>query len=215
MELKMCNLKLLSVGLILCSVFCANAEAKLYKWVDDNGTTHYGETIPPEYASKDATQLNSKGFVEKRIEKLTPEERHAKQEGETKKYADQQAALETKRRDIALLSTFSNEKEIDDARKRGTQQVEARIDSVKTMLDSAQGTLAFHLKEKDDLTRQNKKIDPTLTEDIVEDQAKVDKLQMEQAQNEKELASVKARFDADKLRYRELKGAGPGNPAKK
>jgi chromosome segregation ATPase len=202
------KLKLLSTGLILCSLISANVEAKLYKWVDDNGTTHYGETIPPEYANKDATQLNSKGIVEKRIEKLTPEEKHAKKEDEAKKNADQQAALESKRRDIALLSTFSNEKEIDDARKRSTQQVEARIDSVKTMLDSAQGALAGHLKEKEDLTRQNKKIDPTLTEDIVEDHAKVDKLQMDLAQNEKELASVKARFDADKSRYRELKGAG-------
>ncbi len=210
----MLKLKLFSSGLVLCCVISANVEAKLYKWVDDNGTTHYGETIPPEYANKDATQLNDKGFVEKRIEKLTPEEKHAKKEDEAKKIADQQAALESKRRDSALLSTFSNEKEIDDARKRSTQQVEARIDSVKTMLESAQGTLAGHLKEKDDLTRQNKKIDPTLTEDIAEDQAKVDKLQMEQAQNDKELATVKARFDADKLRYRELKGTSPANPAK-
>jgi uncharacterized membrane-anchored protein YhcB (DUF1043 family) len=113
-----------------------------------------------------------------------------------------------------LLSTFSNEKEIDDARKRSTQQVEARIDSVKTMLDSAQGALAGHLKEKDDLTRQNKKIDPTLNDDIAEDQARVAKFQMEQTQNDKELATVKARFDADKVRYRELKSASPTNPAK-
>jgi hypothetical protein len=208
------NFKLLSMGLMLCSALCTNAEAKLYKWVDDNGTTHYGETIPPEYANKDATQLNDKGFVEKRIEKLTPEEKHAKQEDEAKKNANQQASIESKRRDTALLSTFSNEKEIDDARKRSTQQVEARIDSVKTMLDSAQGALAGHFKEKEDLTRQNKKIDPTLIEDIAEDQAKVEKLQTEQAQNEKELATVKARFDADKLRYRELKSASPTNPGK-
>jgi chromosome segregation ATPase len=202
------------MGLMLCSVFCINAEAKLFKWVDDNGTTHYGETIPPEYANKDATKLNDKGFVEKRVEKLTPEEKRAKQEEEAKKNANQQTMLETKRRDTALLSTFSNEKEIDDARKRGTQQVEARIDSVKTMLDSAEATLAGHQKEKEGLIKQNKKIDPTLTEDIAEDQAKVDKLQIEQTQNEKELASVKARFDADKSRYRELKSTGPASPAK-
>jgi hypothetical protein len=203
------------MGLMLCSVFCINAEAKLFKWVDDNGTTHYGETIPPEYANKDATKLNDKGFVEKRIEKLTPEEKRAKQEEEAKKSANQQNILETKRRDTALLSTFSNEKEIDDARKRGTQQVEARIDSVKTMLDSAEATLASHLKEKEGMIKQNKKIDPTLTEDIAEDQVKVEKLQMEQTQNEKEMAAVKARFDADKSRYRELKSAGTASPAKK
>ena len=31
--------------------------AKLYKWVDDNGTTHYGETVPPEYANSNASVL--------------------------------------------------------------------------------------------------------------------------------------------------------------
>jgi hypothetical protein len=79
------NLKLLSAGLVLCSALCSNAEAKLFKWVDDNGTTHYGETIPPEYANKDATQLNDKGFVERRIEKLTSEEKQAKQQDDAKK----------------------------------------------------------------------------------------------------------------------------------
>lgn len=200
------KLKLLGVGLVICAVFSASAEAKLYKWVDDNGTTHYGETIPPEYANKDTTQLNDKGFVEKRTEKISPEVRRAKESDDAKKNSEQQASIESRRRDSALLSTYSNEKEIDEASKRSTLQVEARIDSVKTLLEIAQGNLAGHLKEKDDSLKQNKKIDPTLTQDIAEDQAKIDKLQAEQVQNEKELATVKARFEADKLRYRELKG---------
>ena len=44
---------LLSVAALLAAV-SLNAEAKLYKWVDENGTTHYGETIPPKYANRNA-----------------------------------------------------------------------------------------------------------------------------------------------------------------
>ena len=199
------KIKLLGLGLFLFGAFSISAEAKLFKWVDDNGTTHYGETIPPEYANKDTTQIDDKGFEGKRVDKLTPEQKRAKADADAKKNADQQATVEAKRRDAALLSTFSNEKEIDDASKRSSLQVEARIDSVKTMLEIAQGNLAGHLKEKENFVNQNKPIDPSLTQDISEDHARIEKLQTEQVQNEKELATVKARFEADKLRYRELK----------
>ena len=210
----MLKTKLLGVGLVLCGALCANAEAKLYKWVDDNGTTHYGETIPPEYANKDATKFSDKGRVEQRIEKLTPEERRAKEAEDVKKNAAQQVAIEAKRRDSALLNTFSNENEIDLSRDRGLQQVEARINSITTMLKSAQDSLVEHQNEQDGLLKQGKKIPKSLLEDVAESEARVAKLQKELAQNQQELANLKARFEADKLRYRELKG-GNASPAKK
>lgn len=202
----MLNTKWLGVGLLLCGAICSNAEAKLFKWVDDNGTTHYGETMPPEYANKDATKLSDKGRVEQRIEKLTPEEQRARETEETKKKAVQQAAIEAKRRDSALLNTFSNEKEIDLSRDRGLQQVEARISSITTMLKSAQDSLAEHFREKEGLLKQGKSLPKSLLDDIADSEFRVAKQQKELAQNQQELANLKARFEADKLRYRELKG---------
>lgn len=196
----------LSGVVVFCAVFAFNVEAKLYKWVDDNGTTHYGETIPPEYANKDATRFNDKGRIDKRIDKLTPEEQRAKAAEDAKKKVEQQAAIEAKRKDTALLSTFSNEKEIDLSRDRNSQQVEARINSINTMLKTARDSRNNHLKERTGLQQQNKPIPKSLVDDINEDDAKVAKLEKDLAQNEQELAAVKARFEADKLRYRELKG---------
>jgi len=201
----MLNTKWLGVGLVLCGALCTNAEAKLYKWVDDNGTTHYGETIPPEYANKDATRFSDKGRVEKRIEKLTPEEQRAKEAAEEKKKAEQQVAMETKRRDTALLSTYSNESEIDLARDRGLQQVEARINSFNTMLLSAKDSLLGLNKERDDILKQNRKIPKSLEDDVAEANVRIEKVQKDLAQSEQERANVKAKFEADKLRYRELK----------
>ena len=206
--------KWLGAGLVLCGALCANAEAKLFKWVDDNGTTHYGETIPPEYANKDATRLSDKGRVEKHIEKLTPEEQRARDAEDAKKNAAQQVAIESKRKDTALLSTFSNENEIDLARDRGLQQVEARINSFTTMLKSAQDSLVALRKEQDGLVKQGRKIPKSLLEDIDEGEARVAKIQKDLTQSEQESANVKARFEADKLRYRELRG-GTASTAKK
>ena len=59
--------KFLIASTVFIAAFSISAEAKLYKWVDKNGTTHYGETIPPEYADRDTKELN-KGRVIDRSE---------------------------------------------------------------------------------------------------------------------------------------------------
>jgi hypothetical protein len=198
--------KLLGLGLVLCGAFCTSAEAKLFKWIDDSGVTHYGETIPPEYANKDATRLSDKGRVEKHIDRLTPEEKQAKEAAVAKKNADQQASIEAKRRDAALLGSFSNEKEIDLARDRALQQVQARVDSYTTMTKSAQDSLAGLRKEQADKEKLGRKIPKSLLEDIAEGEARVAKTQKDLTQSEQEMINVKARFEADKVRFRELKG---------
>ena len=188
----------------LCAAFCFNAEAKLYKWVDENGTTHYGETIPPEYAGRDAKKLE-KGRVVDRNDTFDS----AKQNAAKKETAEDKAAFEARRHDEALLNSYSNEKEIDLARDRNLLQVEARINSYSTLLKSAQATLADLHKESDALTQKGRKIPPSLTEDLTEAEARVAKLQKDLDMSQKESDAVKARYEADKQRYRELKGVSP------
>ena len=193
--------KILGATLVLCAVFSANVEAKLYKWVDDKGETHYGEVIPPEYAAKNKVQFDDKGRVIKEKEKRTD----ADSTGSANKTAEQKAVIEQRRKDKALLSTYSNEKEIDLARGRNLQQVEARINSIRTMQQSAQESLDNFRKEASAIAA-GKKIPASLQADIAAAENKMAKLKLElDAANEK-AASVRANFDADKARYRELTG---------
>lgn len=202
----MIDSKLLFGAAALCALVSLNAEAKLYKWVDENGTTHYGETIPPEYANREAMKLE-KGRLEKREDSSKDDKRKAVSNEDP---AVEKARIEAERRDNALLNTYSNEKEIDLARDRNLLQVEARVNSYTTMLKSAQTTLDGLRQENDALTKQGKKIPASLTEDIVEGEALVAKRQKELDTSNKEVATVKARYEADKQRYRELKGMSPG-----
>lgn len=195
----MIDSKLLMSAAALCAAVSLNAEAKLFKWVDNNGTTHYGETIPPEYANKDAVKLE-KGRIEKR------EDKNATQKAAVKDPAAEKARIEAERHDNALINTYSSEKEIDLARDRNLQQVEARTGSFSTLLKSAQENQVALQKEAEGLTKQGRKIPKSLEEDLVEAQTRVDKMQTDLNNSLKESEAVKARYEADKVRYRELKG---------
>lgn len=201
----MTQLKLIAV-FIAGIAFSFPVAAKMYKWVDDKGTTHYGETIPPEYAHKDRSELDKSGRVIEKKEVLTPEERRAGEEADAKKRADDEAALERKRRDKALVNTYSNEKEIDLARNRNLQQVEARINSVNSQLKMAEGNLAGLKKEADGYNAAGKKVPASLQEDLHESQARLSKLQQDMEKAKAEKAALDARYDADKARYKELTG---------
>lgn len=192
----------LAAGLAICAVFSMTAEAKLYKWVDDKGETHYGEVIPPEYADRDRIQLD-KGREVRETKKKNAST------GASKNTTEEDAAIEQRRKDKALLNTYSNEKEIDLARNRNLQQVNARIDSIQLMQKSAREALDSYVKEADSFTKAGRKIPVSLQSDIAEAKDRVATLQQDLAQAQEKAASVKASFEADKVRYRELTGTAP------
>lgn len=196
----------LFVALVIGMTFSLPVTAKMYKWVDDKGVTHYGETIPPEYAHRDREELNKAGRVVEKKEVLTPEERHARELEDIKKREDEEAALEQKRRDKALLNTYSGAKEIDLARVRNLQQVEARLNSISSQLKMADDKLIGLQKEADGYTGAGKKIPASLQDDLQESQARLTKLQQDLEKSRAEKAAVEARYDADKARYKELTG---------
>ncbi len=198
--------KLVVTSAALCAAFCFNAEAKLYKWVDKDGTTHYGETIPPEYADREAKKLEKGRLVDRKdtFDNL-------KQNAPKEEPAADKAAIEAKRHDNALLDSYSNEKEIDLARDRNLLQIEARINSYTTLLKTAQATLDDLHKESDARTKNGQKIPQSLTDDIAASEARVASLKKDLDSSQKEAEAMKARYEADKQRFRELKGLPSGD----
>jgi hypothetical protein len=201
----MIDSKLLFCAAALCAAVSLNAEAKLYKWVDENGTTHYGEVIPPEYANREAKKLE-KGRVTERKDTFES----AKQKTTKTEAVEDKATVEARRRDEALMASYSNEQEIDLARDRALTQVDARINSYTVLLKSAQATLDDLHKESDSFTQKGRKIPASLTEDIANAEARVVKLQKDLDTSQKDAEAVKARYEADKQRYRQLKGQSGG-----
>jgi hypothetical protein len=199
------KLKLLA-ALAVGITFSLPVAAKMYKWVDDKGTTHYGETIPPEYANKNRTELDKAGRVVDKKEVLSTEARRANEQMEAKKRVEEEAALESKRRDKALVNTYSNEKEIDLARSRNLQQIEARVNSISSQVKTANDNLLAFQKESGVLTKAGKPIPQTLKDDLQESQARLNKLKQDLEKANAEKTAIEARYDSDKARYKELTG---------
>lgn len=192
----MTKAKVLATVLALYATCSMGAEAKLKKWVDEKGEVHYGDVIPPEYANKDRVLLDNKG---RQVKQKSEEDVAASN-------ADRKAALEKSRKDHALLNTYSNEKEIDLARDRNLQQVQARIEGIRLMQKSAQESLDGFQQESASLKNAGKPLPASLLSDIKGAEDKIAKLKQDLVTaNEKE-ASVRASYEADKLRYRELTG---------
>lgn len=193
----MINFKLLASILAAYCLFSATAEAKLFKWVDEKGETHYGEVIPPEYAGQEKAQFEKGRKIQIKAEK----EDALKEE---KQAEEKRAALEQRRKDLALVNTYSNEGEIDLARDRNLQQVEARINGIQMLLKTAQDNLDNFRKEEAVATKAGKQVHESLKADIAQAEKKLEKLNEELSSAQQKEAEIRAVFEADKVRYREL-----------
>ncbi|MBI2313030.1 MAG: DUF4124 domain-containing protein [Betaproteobacteria bacterium] len=175
---------LLAAG--LAAGLAAPAAAALQKCVDDKGKTHYYDRVaPPECVGKPTTQMTNKGVVIKKTEgALSPEQQKAKEEEVLQSKAEAQKLKDQQRRDKALLNTYTSEKEIDLAMNRNLEPIDVAIKSIEPRLKNAEDKLA---KTKD-----------------ADAEREVQRLKSEIAQKQQDKARIKARFESDKERYREL-----------
>jgi len=196
----------LLIVLITGVTFCSPVSAKMYKWVDDQGTTHYGQTIPPEYAGKDRQILNKSGVIIKTQDVLTPEERRAKESELNKMRTDEDEARDRRRYDKSLTDTYSSVDEIELSRSRNLQQVDARINSINSQLKMANNNLLGFQKDVGNRSKAGGNIPASLRDDLKEAQERVHHLQQDLEKYKAEKQAVQARYDADKARYKELTG---------
>lgn len=155
--------------------------AGTYRWVDEQGRVHYGDSIPPQYAGRGHTELNAQGRVIKRVDKAQSGEAARKErEAEARRKAEEaRVERESQRRDNALLATYSRVEELDLARKRALDQEQSLLTTLESLRKSSASTA--EIKYLDSL------------------------IKMRQAS----LASLKAKFDADRARYLELTAHRP------
>ena len=59
--LILCAITLLASPGLAAAASPANGGRTVYKWVDEQGITHYGDHIPPEYAAQEQHVMNAQG----------------------------------------------------------------------------------------------------------------------------------------------------------
>ncbi len=193
----------------------ANAQSdkqkKTYRWVDKNGQVHYGDSVPAEYAEQDRDVLNKQGLPVGREEgTITPEEAAAKA-AEDKAARDEQ---KRKLRDRVLLQTYQSTKELEALR-------DNRLDLVDAQLTIQEQSLSNLRAQRKQIERQASRFAPMnqdtgappMPDEVVADlERSANDIQTQEANLEKrrqERESIRLNFEADILRYQELRSIKP------
>jgi len=178
---------------------------KLYKWVDEQGVTHYGDQIPPEYATQERQVINSQGIELDHLEAQKSPEQLA-EEDKRKQEAQQRAHSDKK-----LLSTYSSVQDIQRLRDQRLNHLSDQIKVTTQFLESLNGKMtklrSASMGYKPYSGDANA---PPMPDQMAEDLVRVgnDIRTQEENLREKraEAASMSQQFDSDIARYRELKG---------
>lgn len=188
---------------MLC--FSSTVLANTYKWVDEHGKTHYGDTIPAQYAGQGTSEMDKKGLIIKKTPAaLSPDQRKAQEDALASQKAEALKVMERSRKDKALLNTYSTEQEIDMARDRNLTQIDLAAQSDQVRQKSAQTRLTKFRNQSYDLIRAKKAVSAELKQDIENAEKEVAQINATLRQHLQNKEAARTRFEGDKTRYRDL-----------
>jgi hypothetical protein len=177
---------------------------KVYKWVDNQGVTHYGDHIPPEYATQEGHVVNGQGIEVERLE--------AQKSPEQLALADQMKLEEEQRasRDKNLLNTYVSVQEIEHLRDQRltllTDQIKVTSQFLETLNGKMKKLRAASMRFKPYSADPDA---PPMSDQVAEDLVRVANDTRTQQENLREKraeeATMSKQFESDIARFKELK----------
>ena len=179
--------------------------AKIFKWVDEKGVTHYGESIPPEYKDQAATEMSKHGLTVRKLDAAATgnEARKAAEEKAIKDREEKQRAFEQRRRDMALMNTYTSAREIDEHRERTLQVPIQTLKGLEPRLKKAKDRLTSLQSQAAALTAKGKSAEG-LDQDIADEQVEIQNIKADMDRSQAQIDAIKLKFEADKKRFMEL-----------
>lgn len=205
-------MKFLKAAILL--FFCLSAgiaaaqKAKLYRWVDEEGVVHYGDSIPARYAEIERQVVNEHGITVDVMRAKKTEEELA--EDARLEELRVEAELQ-RRRDQALLATYLTIDEIVMHRDRRVELFQAQARVTELYLRNLQRRMETLREEASKFRPYSEDpeaplIDPDLADDIQSTKETIARHEQNLDKYETDEESIVARFDGDIDRFKELKG---------
>jgi hypothetical protein len=199
-----------SVGVAAPSTPKASQKGIAYRWVDEAGVVHYGDNVPPQYADKDRSLLNGQGVEVGHIEgERTPEQMKAEQ-------AARAAALAQKQHDHFLITTYPSVKDIEALRDERLEQLKGQRVAAEQYVESLRARLATLQTRAESYAPYSsspgaRRMPDDLAENLVRTVNELRAQSAAFASKNAEEAQLRAQFQADIERYRELHAVHSSN----
>ncbi len=206
-----------TVLLLLCAVvapaLAQEVPQRMYKCVDARGKTYYTQVPPPECLGRDTQELNKSGTLIRKnpaVIPLSPAQEQAREAERKKKIEDEERSKEDRRKNLALLNTYSSEKDIEDARTRALTEAQGAIEDTERRIEGAQKRHQELEAEKEFYVK--KPMPFKLKQEIANNDIEIQNQIVLLDAKKKEISTINAKYDEDKRRYVELtsgKAAAP------
>lgn len=186
--------------------------SKLYRWTDDKGVVHYGDSIPPEYAKNERNVLNNQGVkVGFEEGEISPERRAEMQRQAAEAEKEKAKRADADRRDKMLLETYLSVGDIEDLRNRRLELLESQIKVTELYLVNLRKRLVGLQEEagsyKPYTTRDGApQIPENLALDLSRTAKSINLYELTLARTRADQATLRDAFDSDIRRFKELKG---------
>lgn len=210
-RLKFPSKSLHTLGLILAAAALAgmplqSQAARLYKWVDDEGNTHYGDKVPPEYSKQERKVLNDQGVqVDKLDAAKTPEQIAEERRLAQKRREEERKLAEQKAHDRMLLATFTTEDDMIMTRDGKIAAIESVIRITQGRIQKLNQTIEEYTRQAANLERAGKPVPDDLHNRITQARNQVDSYQGFIRAKHREQEAIRKQFEGDIRRFRELK----------
>jgi hypothetical protein len=200
------SLLLASAALLPPGAHAEKNTVAAYRWVDEQGVVHYGDSIPPQYAEKAHELLNKQGIqvghedAQKTPEQLTEEAR------------GQAEAFKRKQHDSFLVTTYTSVKDIEALRDTRLDQLQGQRVAAEAYVENLNSRLVA-LQNRAKLFRpyspraDARRMPDDLAEDLVRTLNELRTQSNALTAKNEEVSAMRAQFQSDIERYRELHDA--------
>lgn len=203
----MLRIKQLIYLLLILVLSTANTvHAEFYRWVDDDGTIHYSDSLPPTESQREQDLLNETGRVVKTIPapktigELEEEQRLAKLEEEKLKIIEK-----AEHRDRVLMAMYLTVEDIELVRDERIETVESAIRITKLRKNKFTKKLNELNSSEQRFKANGQNAPPWLVKSRNHYQEQLANVEDILAIKEREKLVIKKRFAGDINRYLELK----------
>ena len=196
----------LAVALLCSAAGFAHADDRgtaAYKWVDEKGVTHYGDSVPAQDAQRETRILNKQGIEVRRTDAQKSPEEQAQAAREL------EAVVRQKQHDSFLLTTYTSVKDIESLRDERLEQISGQRRAAEAYMETLHGRLstlqsrALNFKPYNDKPTA-RRLPDDLAEDLMRTLNEVRTQKTALAAKDAEENALRAQFQSDIDRYREL-----------
>jgi hypothetical protein len=191
------------IGLSAGGMAAGTTGATTYKWVDEQGIVHYGDSIPPQYAEKEHQLLNKQGVEVGHTEAQKTPEQLAIEAGAHDVLVKQQ------QHDSFLLTTYTSVKDIEALRDVRLDQLQGQRIAAEQYVENLHSRLvALQARVKHfrpyNVRPDAHRMPDDLAEDLVHTLNEMRTQSNALTVKNQEVATLKEQFEMDINRYREL-----------